>query len=115
VIDATVLVRTVFGGLSALVIEDVNDAGESIVVAARTRDGTVECPGCGVSTRRRKCDRAPLIGQTCARLLATGVCNAVTLMGLIGTPAGVGKIDHDDRVECEVEGLNVLANPVLRC
>jgi transposase len=52
VIDATVLVRTVFGGLSALVIEDVNDAGESIVVAARTRDGTVECPGCGAPTRR---------------------------------------------------------------
>jgi 2-keto-4-pentenoate hydratase/2-oxohepta-3-ene-1,7-dioic acid hydratase in catechol pathway len=33
---------------------------------------------------------------------------------LTGTPAGVGRIDAGDRVECEVEGIGVLANPVLR-
>jgi 2-keto-4-pentenoate hydratase/2-oxohepta-3-ene-1,7-dioic acid hydratase in catechol pathway len=33
---------------------------------------------------------------------------------LTGTPAGVGRIDHGDRVECEVEGLGVLSNPVVR-
>jgi 2-keto-4-pentenoate hydratase/2-oxohepta-3-ene-1,7-dioic acid hydratase in catechol pathway len=33
---------------------------------------------------------------------------------LTGTPAGVGRIDHGDRVECEVEGIGVLSNPVLR-
>ncbi|BDZ43070.1 2-hydroxyhepta-2,4-diene-1,7-dioate isomerase [Paraoerskovia sediminicola] len=33
---------------------------------------------------------------------------------LTGTPAGVGPIVHGDRVECEVEGLGTLANPVFR-
>lgn len=33
---------------------------------------------------------------------------------LTGTPAGVGRIDEGDRVECEVEGLGVLTNPVVR-
>lgn len=37
-IDAEELVRTVFSGLSALVIEDVQDAGDAILVRARTRD-----------------------------------------------------------------------------
>ncbi len=40
----------VFSGLSALVIEDVGDEGELIRVAARTRDGPVACPVCGVMT-----------------------------------------------------------------
>jgi len=38
--------------LSALVIEDIKDAGEIIVVRARTRDGAVACPGCGAETGR---------------------------------------------------------------
>ena len=46
------LVGTVFSGLSALVIEDVEDAGEVIGVRARTRDGAVPCPGCGAETAR---------------------------------------------------------------
>jgi transposase len=44
--------RTVFSGLSDLVIEDVVDAGEVIAVQARTRDGAVACPGCGTQTAR---------------------------------------------------------------
>jgi transposase len=52
VIDVTDLVRTVFSGLSALVIEDVEDTGEVICVRARTRDGAVACPGCGTETSR---------------------------------------------------------------
>ena len=51
-IDVTELVGTVFSGLSALVIEDVEDAGEVICVRARTRDGAVACPGCGTETAR---------------------------------------------------------------
>ncbi len=51
-IDAAELVRTVFPGLSALVIEDVEDAGEAICVRARTRDRAVACPGCGTQTAR---------------------------------------------------------------
>src|SRR5262249_41192913 len=51
-IDVTEVVRTVFSGLSALVIEDVGDAGEVICVRARTRDGPVACPGCGAETAR---------------------------------------------------------------
>jgi transposase len=46
------LVGTVFSGLSALVIEDVQDAGEVIYVRARTRDQAVACPGCGTRTTR---------------------------------------------------------------
>jgi transposase len=51
-IDVAHLVGTVFSGLSALVIEDVEDAGEVIVVRARTRGGSVACPGCGTETGR---------------------------------------------------------------
>jgi hypothetical protein len=51
-IDVAELVRTVFSGLSALVIEDVEDAGDLIFVRARTRDGAVTCPGCGAETAR---------------------------------------------------------------
>jgi hypothetical protein len=51
-IDVTDLVRTVFSGLSVLVIEDVEDTGEAIRVRARTRGGAVACPGCGTETSR---------------------------------------------------------------
>src|SRR5690242_3431569 len=51
-IDVTGFVGTVFSGLSALVIEDVEDAGEVIVVQARTRGGAAACPGCGAQTGR---------------------------------------------------------------
>jgi transposase len=51
-IDVTEFVGIVFSGLSALVIEDIKDAGEIIVVQARTRDGAVTCPGCGTETGR---------------------------------------------------------------
>ena len=51
-IDVTELVGTVFSGLSALVIEDVEDAGDVICVRARTRDAAVACPGCGTETAR---------------------------------------------------------------
>ncbi len=51
-IDVTELVRTAFSGLSALVIEDVEDAGDVICARARTRDGAVTCPGCGAETAR---------------------------------------------------------------
>jgi hypothetical protein len=49
-IDVTELVGTVFSGLSALVIEGVEDAGEVICVRAGTRNGSVACPGCGTAT-----------------------------------------------------------------
>jgi transposase len=51
-IDVTELVGTVFSGLSALVIDDVEDSGEAIVVRARTRSEAVACPGCGAETSR---------------------------------------------------------------
>ena len=51
-IDVTELVGTVFSGLSALVVEGVEDAGEVICVRARTQGGAVACPGCGTETSR---------------------------------------------------------------
>jgi transposase len=51
-IDVTELAGTVFSGLSALVIDDVEDSGEAIVVRARTRSEAVACPGCGAETPR---------------------------------------------------------------
>jgi transposase len=51
-IDVTKLMGIVFSGLSALVIEDVADAGDEIAVRARTRAGAVACPGCGAETAR---------------------------------------------------------------
>ena len=51
-IDVADLVRIVFSGLSALVVDDVEDAGEVIVVRAGTRGGAVACPGCGAETWR---------------------------------------------------------------
>jgi Transposase/zinc-finger of transposase IS204/IS1001/IS1096/IS1165 len=49
-IDVAELVGTVFSGLSALVIEDVEDAGEVIRVRAMSTGGEVPCPGCGAGT-----------------------------------------------------------------
>jgi hypothetical protein len=51
-LDVTRFVGIVFSGLSALVIEDVEDAGEVIAVRARTRAGAVACPGCGTESSR---------------------------------------------------------------
>lgn len=51
-VDASMLVEVVFSGLSALVIEGVENAGEVIVVRASTRGGPVQCPSCGTPTRR---------------------------------------------------------------
>ena len=51
-IDVAELVGTVFSGLSALVIEDVADAGDVIVLRARTSGGAMACPGCGTETGR---------------------------------------------------------------
>jgi hypothetical protein len=50
-IDVAELVGIVFSGLSALVIDDVEDAGEAVVVRARTRSEAVACPGCGEEPR----------------------------------------------------------------
>ncbi len=50
--DVTRLVSTVFSGLSVLVIEDVEDAGEVILVRARTAGRAVACPACGTQTAR---------------------------------------------------------------
>ncbi|SDB80407.1 Transposase [Raineyella antarctica] len=60
-VETNKLVRTVFSGLAALVIEDVEDAGEVIVVRASTRGEAVECPACGTPTRRVHafCERRP--------------------------------------------------------
>jgi hypothetical protein len=49
-IDAAGLAGTVLSGLSALVIEDVEDAGEVIRVWAVSTGGEVPCPGCGAGT-----------------------------------------------------------------
>ncbi|GIF06911.1 hypothetical protein Asi03nite_44490 [Actinoplanes siamensis] len=42
----------VFGGLAPLVIEQVEDAGDRIVVRASTPLVAVACPDCGVATAR---------------------------------------------------------------
>jgi transposase len=51
-LDAMSLVGIVFSGLSALVIEDVEDAGDVIRVRAGTPGGSLACPGCGAETAR---------------------------------------------------------------
>jgi transposase len=50
--DVDVFVRTVFSGLSPLVVEDVADEGERIVVRARTPQDAAVCPGCGAPSGR---------------------------------------------------------------
>jgi transposase len=49
-IDADVLVGTVFSGLTALMINGIEDVGKVIVVHACTRGGAVQCPSCGTLT-----------------------------------------------------------------
>jgi transposase len=51
-IDVAELVGIVFSGLSALVIDGVEDAGDAVVVRAKTRGGAVSCPACGTETAR---------------------------------------------------------------
>lgn len=51
-INVMSLVGIMFSGLSALVIDDVEDVGGAVVVRARTRGGAVACPGCGTRTGR---------------------------------------------------------------
>jgi len=51
-IDVDVLIGTVFSGLTTLTINGIEDAGEVIVVRARTRGGAVQCPSCGTLTRQ---------------------------------------------------------------
>jgi 2-keto-4-pentenoate hydratase/2-oxohepta-3-ene-1,7-dioic acid hydratase in catechol pathway len=50
--------------------------------------------------------------------LVSYISEAFTLLPgdviLTGTPAGVGRLSPGDRVECEVEGIGVLSNPVVR-
>lgn len=60
-IDTDVLIGTVFSGLTALTINGIEDAGEVIVVHARTRDGAVQCPSCGTLTGHVHafCERVP--------------------------------------------------------
>ncbi|WSS22413.1 ISL3 family transposase [Streptomyces sp. NBC_01190] len=52
VLNINFLVRTVFSGLSPLVVGDVADRGGDIVVRACTPDRPVACPGCGLLTAR---------------------------------------------------------------
>ena len=51
-LDAMSLVGIVFSGLSSLVIEGVEDEGDTIVVRAGTRREPAACPGCGAETAR---------------------------------------------------------------
>lgn len=48
--DVNDLVRTVFSGLSPLVVEGVEDEGERILVRARTPQDAAVCPVCAVSS-----------------------------------------------------------------
>ncbi|SCL15342.1 zinc-finger of transposase IS204/IS1001/IS1096/IS1165 [Micromonospora inyonensis] len=50
--DVDELARTVFSGLSPLVVADVADEGERIVVRAPTPQDTAVCPTCGASSER---------------------------------------------------------------
>jgi 2-keto-4-pentenoate hydratase/2-oxohepta-3-ene-1,7-dioic acid hydratase in catechol pathway len=76
-----------------------------------------------VAVRSRVNDEPKQDGRTAEMIfdvpfIVSFVSEAMTLLPgdviLTGTPAGVGRIDHGDRVECEVEGIGVLANPVVR-
>ncbi|QAY63140.1 DUF2437 domain-containing protein [Xylanimonas allomyrinae] len=50
--------------------------------------------------------------------LISYISEAMTLLPgdviLTGTPAGVGLVDHGDRMEVEVEGIGTMSNPVFR-
>ncbi|MGH3448113.1 MAG: ISL3 family transposase, partial [Nocardioidaceae bacterium] len=60
-IDTELLIGTVFSGLAALTIEEIEDVGGVIVVRACTRGGAVACPTCGTPTRHVHafCERMP--------------------------------------------------------
>ena len=82
-IDVTKLVMTVFSGLSALVIEDVEDAGEVICVRGENPDAAVACPGCGAETaqvheyRERTAADVPVDGRrVLVRVLLGAACGA---------------------------------------
>ncbi|MEV4177129.1 ISL3 family transposase [Nonomuraea sp. NPDC049709] len=51
-IDATVLVSTVFAGLSPLIVQDVTDEDRAIRLRMRTPDHPGACPDCGTTTSR---------------------------------------------------------------
>lgn len=60
-VDAEFLVRIVFSGLTVLTIDEVEDAGEVIVVRASTTGSAVKCPACGTLTNtvHAFCERMP--------------------------------------------------------
>src|SRR5271165_6857063 len=66
-IDVMELAGVVFSGLSALVIDDIEDAGDVIVVLARTRGGAAACPGCVARARLSRADGGRRAGRRPAR------------------------------------------------
>jgi 2-keto-4-pentenoate hydratase/2-oxohepta-3-ene-1,7-dioic acid hydratase in catechol pathway len=69
-----------------------------------------------VNDEQRQSSRTSLLERSVAALLAF-ISSVMTLLPgdvvLTGTPAGVGPLTVGDRVEVEVEGVGVLANPVV--
>lgn len=69
-----------------------------------------------VNGEARQSSRTSLLEHGVASLIAF-VSSVMTLLPgdvlLTGTPAGVGPLQVGDRVEVEIEGIGVLANPVL--
>jgi 2-keto-4-pentenoate hydratase/2-oxohepta-3-ene-1,7-dioic acid hydratase in catechol pathway len=69
-----------------------------------------------VNDEQRQSSRTSLLERSVAALL-TFISSVMTLLPgdvvLTGTPAGVGPLTVGDRVEVEVEGVGVLANPVV--
>lgn len=72
---------------------------------------------CRVNGRTRQDGRTRDLVFDVATLISF-ISEAFTLLPgdviLTGTPAGVGPVEHGDVVECEVEDIGVLRNPVLR-
>lgn len=60
-LDAKILIRMLFSGLAMLTIDEIEDAGDVIVVRASTSGGAVECPACGTFAEvvHAFCERAP--------------------------------------------------------
>jgi 2-keto-4-pentenoate hydratase/2-oxohepta-3-ene-1,7-dioic acid hydratase in catechol pathway len=69
-----------------------------------------------VNGEARQSSRTSMLEHGVANLLAF-VSSVMTLLPgdvlLTGTPAGVGPLEVGDRVEVEIEGIGVLANPVV--
>lgn len=69
-----------------------------------------------VNGEARQASRTSLLEHGVASLIAF-VSSVMTLLPgdvlLTGTPAGVGPLQVGDRVEVEIEGIGILANPVL--